>query len=396
VRTAAEALVVAQVALAAVSLTTAALVTRSFIKLQHAELSFVPGHLLVASLAMRGDQLGDPQRQRAALDVVLKATEALPGVEAVSPVLNPPFIGSGGGIDGRLSLPGESKEDAARNPVVSLEVAAPNYFAMLGTPVLRGRSFHDDDREGATPVIVVSSSVARHFWPTSDPIGKRLSTGAKEGGEFTVVGVVPDTRYRELQTPRPTVYFPLRQSQFPIVPTTLLIRTAASPADIVRTLRAAVTVAQPGVELVSAYSLETLLDAPRAQPRLNAFVLALFAVAAVSLAAIGLFAIIATMVRQRTRELGIRMALGATAGDMRRMVMSRGLSLAFVGAAIGIVGALATSRLLSALLFEISPTDATTLVAVAAVIVAVAAIASFVPARSTGRIDPIIALRNEG
>jgi putative ABC transport system permease protein len=392
VRTAAEALVVAQVALAAVSLTTAALVARSFIKLQHAELSFVPEHLLVASLAMRGDQLSDPRRQRAALDVVVKATEALPGVQAVSPVLNAPFIGSGGGIDGRLSLPEESKEDAARNPVVSLEVTASNYFAMLGTPVLRGRPFRDDDREGATPVIVVSSSVARHFWPDSDPIGRRL---AGAGRELTVVGVVPETRYRELKTPRPTVYFPLRQSPFPIVPGTLLIRTAASPADIVGALRAAVTAAEPGVELVSAYSLETLLEAPRAQPRLNAVVLALFATAALSLAAIGLFAIIATMVRQRTRELGIRMALGATAGDMQRMVMTRGLSLALAGAAIGTVGALATSRLLSALLFEISPTDATTLASVAGVIVGVAAMASFVPARSTGRIDPIVALRSE-
>jgi putative ABC transport system permease protein len=391
-RTAAEVLVVAQVALAAVSLTTAALVARSFIRLQHAELSFEPGHLLVASLAMRGDQLGDPQRQRAAFDVVLKATQALPDVQAVSPVLNAPFVGSGGGIDGRLSLPGEGKEDAARNPMVNMEVAAPNYFAMLGTPVLRGRSFNDEDREGATPVIVVSSSVARHFWPNSDPIGKRL---AGAGRELIVIGVVPDTRYRELQTPRPTVYFPLRQSPFPIVPTTLLIRSRASPAEIVAALRARV-VAQPGVELVGAHSLETLLDVPRAQPRLNAVVLGLFAAAAVSLAAIGLFAVIATMVRQRTRELGIRMALGATAGDVRRMVMMRGLTLGVAGAAVGIIGAVATSRMLSALLFEISPTDTATLISVAGVILSVAAIASFVPARFARRIDPIIALRSEG
>jgi putative ABC transport system permease protein len=276
--------------------------------------------------------------------------------------------------------------------MVNMEVAAPNYFAMLGTPVLRGRSFNDEDREGATPVIMVSSSVARHFWPNSDPIGKRL---AGAGRELIVIGVVPDTRYRELQTPRPTVYFPLRQSPFPIVPTTLLIRTRASPAEIVAALRARV-VAQPGVELVGAHSLETLLDVPRAQPRLNAVVLGLFAAAAVSLAAIGLFAVIATMVRQRTRELGIRMALGATAGGVRRMVMMRGLTLGVAGAAVGIIGAVAMSRMLSALLFEISPTDTATLMSVAGVILIVAAIASFVPARFARRIDPIIALRSEG
>ena len=241
-------------------------------------------------------------------------------------------------------------------------------------------------------MIVVSSSVARHFWPNSDPLGKRLTDGQRE---LTVVGVVPDTRYRELQTPRPTVYFPLRQSPFPVAPSTLLIRTAAATEDIVAELRATITRAEPGVTVVSAHSVESLLDAPRAQPRLNAAVLGLFAGAALLLAAVGLFAVIATMVRQRTREMGIRMALGATAGDVRRMVMMRGLTLGVVGATIGIAGALATSRMLSALLFEISATDAPTLASVSVVILIVAAIASFVPAWLTRRIDPIIALRNE-
>jgi predicted lysophospholipase L1 biosynthesis ABC-type transport system permease subunit len=277
--------------------------------------------------------------------------------------------------------------------MLNMEVAAPNYFTMLGIPVLRGRSFHDDDREGATPVIVVSASVAHHFWPDGDPIGKRLGM---PGREFTVVGVVPDTRYRDLQTPRPTAYFPLRQSPFTSsVPGTLLIRATGAPADIVPALRRAVADAHPAVSVVSAASLETLLDVPRAQPRLNAVVIALFAAAAVSLAAIGLFAIIATMVRQRTHEIGIRLALGATTGDVRRMVVGRGLALAALGAVIGMVGALAMSRFLAALLFETSPTDAVTLGLVAALLLSVAAVASFVPAQSSIRIDPAIALRSE-
>jgi predicted permease len=394
VRAVAEVLVVAQIALAAVSLSAAGLVTRSLIKLQRVDLSFEPGRLLIAVLAMRGDQLTDAQKQRSALELVLSNTEALPGVQAVTPVMAVPFVGAGGGIDGRLSMPGESEEDKARNPMVNMEVAAPNYFAMLGIPVLRGRSFRNEDREGAAPVIVVSNSVARYFWPGSDPIGKRL---AMPGREFTVVGVVPDTRYRELRTARPSVYFPLRQSPFStMVPSTLLIRTTTAPADVVPALRRAVADAHSGVAVVGASSLETLLGAPRAQPRLNAIVLALFAAAAVSLAAIGLFAIIATMVRQRSHELGIRMALGGTSGQVGRMVMGRGLSLAIAGAAIGMAGALATSRLLSALLFEISPTDAATLVAVAALMLSVGAVASFVPARLSMRVDPVIALRSEG
>jgi putative ABC transport system permease protein len=393
VRAAAEALVVAQIALAAVSLAAAGLVTRSFIKLQHVDLSFDPGQLLVATVAMQPDQRADPQRVRAVLDVVLASTEALPGVRAVSPVLGVPFRGSGGGIDGRLSTPGQSQEETAGNPIVNMEVTAPNYFAMLGIPVLRGRAFRDEDREGTTPVVVVSSSIARHFWPNADPIGKRVGSA---GDEQTVIGLVPDTRYRELQTARPTVYFPLRQSPFgPIVPSTLLIRTTGSPIDVIPALRRVIAEGHSGAELISASSLETLLDLPRAQPRLNAIVLVLFAGAAVLLAGIGLFAIIATMVRQRTHELGIRMALGATAGDVCRMVMVRGIAIAVVGAAVGMAGALAATRLLSALLFDVSPTDPATLVSVAGLMLAVAAIASFVPARLSMRIDPVIALRSD-
>jgi ABC-type antimicrobial peptide transport system permease subunit len=210
----------------------------------------------------------------------------------------------------------------------------------------------------------------------------------------TVVGVVPDTRYRELQTARPTVYFPIAQSPFGGVPSTLLIRTAKAPEDLVPALRRAVT-SIPGVTLVNGSTLETLLDVPRAEPRLNAGVLVLFAVAAMGLAAIGLFAIIALMVTQRTHELGIRLALGATAGDVRRLVMGRGVTLAAVGAAVGIGGALATSRLLSSLLFGVSPTDPLSLLAVTALMIGVAAVATFVPAQTSMRIDPVIALRSD-
>jgi putative ABC transport system permease protein len=391
VRTAAEVLVVAQVALAVVSLSAAGLMTRSLIKLQEVDLSFEPGQLLVAELALRQDQFEDERKPLAALDLLLPRVEALPGVRAVSPVWGVPFSGAGGGIDGRLSLPGQSPEETAGNPMLNMEVAAPNYFTTLQIPVLRGRSFRDEDRDGAVPVIIVSNSTARSFWPNDDPIGKRL---AMPGREFTVVGVVPDTRYRELQIARPTVYFPLRQSPLP-PPTTLVIRTTNSPTAVVSALRRAVADAHPGVTLASASSVEALLHVARAQPRLNAMVLAVFATAAVSLAAVGLFAIVAMMVRQRTREVGIRMALGATATDVRRMVMVRGLGMAALGAAIGVVGAFAMSRLLSALLFEVAPTDAMTLVSVAALMLGVAAIACFIPARSSMRIDPVIALRSE-
>jgi len=389
IRKLAEVLVVVQIILATVSLVAAGVVVRSFINLQHVDLGFAPGHLLVVQLAMQPDELGDAQRQQRAIDMAVANSKALPGVRDVTPVFAVPFVGDGGGVDGRVSIPGQSEEEQAQNPVVNMDVAAPNYFAMLGIPVLRGRSISDKDSKESEPVVVISSSVAGHFWPGADPIGKQLTISKQN---FTVVGVVPDTRYRELQTPWPSVYFSPPQSPLP-VPSTLLIRTSIMSGAVLPSVRGAVSDV-PGLVVLGASSIETPLDVARAQPQLNAMVLALFAVAAISLAAIGLLAVIATMVRQRTHEFGIRMALGATAGRVRRMIMVRGMSLAAAGVAIGIGGALAVSRLLSALVFEISPTDAATVVEVAVLMLAVASVASFIPAWLSMCADPVIALRS--
>src|SRR5665213_1053917 len=389
IRKLAEVLVVVQIILATVSLVAAGVVVRSFINLQHVDLGFAPGHLLVVQLAMQPDELGDAQRQQRAIDMAVANSKALPGVRDVTPVFAVPFVGDGGGVDGRVSIPGQSEEEQAQNPVVNMDVAAPNYFAMLGIPVLRGRSISDKDSKESEPVVGISSSVAGHFWPGADPIGKQLTISKQS---YTVVGVVPDTRHRELQTPWPSVYFSPPQSPLP-VPSTLLIRTSIMSGAVLPSVRGAVSDV-PGLVVLGASSIETPLDVARAQPQLNAMVLALFAVAAISLAAIGLLAVIATMVRQRTHEFGIRMALGATAGRVRRMIMVRGMSLAAAGVAIGIGGALAVSRLLSALVFEISPTDAATVVEVAVLMLAVASVASFIPAWLSMCADPVIALRS--
>jgi predicted permease len=391
-----ESLVVGQIALAVAVLFAAGLIGRSLAKLESVDLAFEPKRILIAELALRLDRYDAGRKERPLIDAVLERVAALPDIDAVSPVLSVPYAGTGAGITGRLSTPEQSREEAAMNPMVNMEVIAPNYFSTLGVAVLRGRSFTDGDREGAVPVVVVSESAARALWPGADPIGKMLKGVASPEGRLTVVGVVPDTRYRDLKTAWASVYFPLRQSFFPVAPLTLVVRTKGPPASAVPSLRRAIAELDAGVALASAAAFETLLVQPRAQPRLNAALLALFAAAAVVLAAVGLFGVIATMVRQRARELGIRMALGATRGAVQQMVMVRGLSLAVAGAGLGIAGALATSRLFSSLLFGVSPRDGVTLVAVAVLMLAVAAIASFVPARSSVRIDPAIALRSDG
>jgi predicted permease len=390
-RRATEALVAGQLALALLVLAAAGVIVKSLIRLERADLSFEPSHLLIGELALRSDLYTDATKERALLEQLVPQLEAIPGVRAASPVVTVPY--SGGGWDGRPTAQGQTPEEAASNPMMVMEVVTPDYFAALGIPVLRGRGFTDQDRVGAPAVVVLSQSAARHYWPGEDPIGKRLMMGPKLDQPITVIGVVPDTRYRDLRDARPGIYYPLRQSTFPYTPTTLAIRTATPPAELLSEIRRVIGETAPGVALVSAAPFETFLARPLAQPRLNAFLLAVFAGAAVALAAVGLFGVMATMVRQRTLELGIRLALGAAPRDLWRMVMRRGLAIGTVGMVLGLLGAMLANRLLGALLYGVSATDGLTLAAAAGLLLSVAALASAIPAQSSTRIDPLLALR---
>jgi len=202
-------------------------------------------------------------------------------------------------------------------------------------------------------------------------------------------------RRLNLRDARPSIYFPLGQSFFPMTPTTLAIGTDGRPAELVSTIRRVISETEPGVALADAAPFETFLEGPLAQPRLNAFLLVGFAGAAVVLAAVGLFGVMATMVRHRTRELGIRLALGAEPRHLRRMVMRRGLAIGAAGLVPGILGALLANHLLAALLYQVSPTDGATLAVTAGLLLGVAGLASAIPARSSTRVDPVSALRAE-
>jgi predicted permease len=390
-----EALVAGQVALALVVLSAAGVIARSLLRLESVNLSFASSRLLVGELALRASMFDDKAKQVALLDRIGERLTAVPGVRAWSPVVAVPFSGVGG-WDGSLAAEGQTREEAAANPMLNIELVGPGYFAALGMPVIEGRAFTTADRELAPSVIVVSRSTARYYWPGQDPIGKRLRLGSSLEQASTVVGVVPDTRYRDLRSARPSVYYALRQSFFPFAPTDLVIRTNGPPSELVPAIRRAVEAASPGVVLANVAPFDVFLDAPLAQPRLNAVLLGMFALAAVALAAVGLFGVMATMVRQRARELGVRMALGATATDLRRMVLGRGLAIAVAGTAIGLLGAVLANRLLAGMLYEISPTDGVTLVLVSGLLLIVATLASLIPARAGTRIDPVLALRAEG
>lgn len=388
-----EGLVAAQIALALLILSGAGLVARSLIKLQRVDLALQPSNLLIAELSMREDQFDTKEKQLALLDKLMRGLQSVAGVEKSSYTVAVPF---GGGWDGRPIAPGQTPEEIAANPMINMDVVSADYFATLGIPLLRGRTFGDQDRAGSPKVIVLSAAAARHYWPHADPIGQRLAMGGNGEEVFTVIGVVRDARYRELRDARASIYFPIRQTIFPFAPTALAIRTTAQPSDFIPTLRRAISEIDPAVAVASAAPFGAFLDAPLAQPRLNAFLLFVFAAAGVLLAAVGLFGVMMTAVRQRIREIGIRLALGATPRELQRMVVRRGLGIAAVGLFAGTAGALATNRLLTALLYGVSPWDTLTLAAVAAALLGMAATASAIPARSTTRIDPVAALRTEG
>ena len=391
----AEGLVAGQVALALLVLSAAGLIARSLLELERAKLSLEPSRLLIGELAIRYEQFDSTSRQLALLESLVGRLEATPGVQAASPVVAAPFSGSGG-WDGSPAAEGQSADEAAANPMLNMELVGTGYFATLGVPVLRGRSFTEADREGAPLVVMLSESAARHYWPGQDPVGKQLRMGANSDKLFTVVGIVPDTRYRDLREARASIYFPLLQSFFPFMPANLAIRTSGPPAKLVPTIRRVIGETSPGVALANAAPFGEFLQKPLAQPRLNAFLLAIFAGAAAALAAVGLFGVMATMVRQRRHDLGVRMALGATPADVSWMVMRRALVIAAVGAIAGLAGALLANRLLTAMLYEVGPTDGATLAIVTVFLIAVALLASLIPARASTRIDPAAALRAEG
>jgi putative ABC transport system permease protein len=209
-----------------------------------------------------------------------------------------------------------------------------------------------------------------------------------------VVGVVPDTRYRDLKTDRPSVYFPLAQSFFPVAPTKLLVRSEGT-LSVASMIREAVSEIDPGITVANVATLQQHLEGPRAQPRLNAMILGTFAVAALTLAAIGLFSVMSTMVRRRTREIGIRMALGATRSEVGAMVVRRGLLITLTGTVAGVIAARATGSLMSGLLYEIEASDVLTTAGVALAVMLVAVVSCVVPARFGSGVEPVIALRIE-
>lgn len=385
-------LVVAEIALSVVLVASAGLLVRSFVELSRIDPGFTAEHLVVARISAPEDAYADPERRRALFGRLLERASAFPGVESVAAVnplpLRDPLNGMAIRVQGQF-------EDMRRTlpSADHYQMITPDYLRTMGIALVNGRAFTDADRPGAPDVVLVSESVARAFWPGQDAVGRRIGYPWPSPW-LTIVGVVKDVKTDSLNSGRTmAVYRPFAQA--PITAMTVVTRTSAQPGVIAALLRATVAELDPNVPVSDVATMDYVVASSMARPRFAMALLSAFAAVALLLGAIGIYGVIAYAVSQRTREIGVRMALGATPGDAMWMVIRRGAMLTAAGVAVGTVAALGTTRLLAGLLYGVSPTDPMTFASVALISGIVATIACYVPARRATRVDPTVALRAE-
>jgi putative ABC transport system permease protein len=393
-----QALVASQMALAMVMLGGAALLTRSLTRLQAQDTGFVSDHLSVFWYSWNARKDSTVASMVALGDRVTRRVRSIPGVTAATQLVAPPMLGNGV-WQIRYEADGQTAADAGTNPLFPTDMVGPEFFRTFGVKVERGRPFTDRDDASSPLVAIVSESVARKLWPGRDPIGQRIRIpgavpSSVGGGDAwrTVVGVAHDTHLRLLREVSPMVFLPSVQGYWQ---GSIAIRSTVSLPVLLPALRDAGREVDPDLTLWSPRTMDEILAEPLAEPRLGALLTTTFGLVALLLAAIGLFGVMASLVRERTREFGIRMALGASAGRVRMTVLRRAAVVAGSGALVGLGVALATSRLLTALLFEVSPTDPIALGVACLVLLVVAAAAAYLPARRATSIDPVQALRSD-
>ena len=383
-----QVLAAAQVALATILLVGAGLLVQSLQHLQRVQLGFDPANITTAMMGLPPDRFKEPgSAWEGFYKPLLARLAAAPGVEGVAMSSGAPFGGGNTGMP--IKGVGETNMGDA-SLQTDWRMVSPDYFRAMRIPLLRGRYFApsgDIDKN----TVIVTATMARRMWGDADPIGRAILAGPN--GEFTVVGVVGDVRNLDLSlTPAPTMYLSTARFVWPTM--TIIVRgdeRAGAPELVRRTVRDM----DPQLAVFNVRQMTDLIDQSAAQPRLNASLIALFAVIAAVLAALGIYGVLAYLVSQRAQEIGIRMALGASRPAVLRLFLARGLWLAVGGLVAGVVGSVAVSRWIGSLLFDVRARDPWTIAAAAGAVGIVALLASYIPARRATKVDPLIALRAE-
>ncbi len=389
------ALVVSEIAIALMLLAGAGLLVNSLIRLQQANPGFATDRILTVQMALSGQQYYEdgmgPRRISAFLDSLTERLRALPGVTSVSYAQCVPLTNQ----DNNTQFDIVERPNASENkPAAQLRFIGNGYFSTLNIPVRTGRDFNERDNASSLPVALVNESFVRRYFNGENPIGKKLKMGWGGESPKEIVGVVGDVRHRSLSDEsRPEMYVP--QAQFGNAGITLLVRSTVAPESLVLGVKREVRALDPNLPLTDIKSLADYREDALAFPRFVTFVLTGFALLALVLTAIGLYGVVSYGVAQRTREIGIRLALGATANNILNGFLTQGLKLAVIGVAAGVIGAVFLTRVLSSLLYDVTPTDPVTLSLVALFLLAISVAACWIPARRAAKADPMEALRHE-
>jgi putative ABC transport system permease protein len=382
-RRAASALVVIETALAILLLTGAGLVLRSFARLLAVNPGFQVERILTLDIALPPDRYREEPARTAFYARAFDALQRLKGIESAGTAIVMPLTGNN--WSGPLDRADRPVPAGQRPPDVGWQAASGGYFRTLGIPLRAGRLFNAGDRPKGNPVVIVSEAVRERFFPGEDPIGKKVRS---EDGYAEIVGVVGNIRRAALtDPPGADMYFPLEQS--PQRQATLVVRTEGDPLKSVPVIRAALHGIEPEIVIRDIQTLDAIARESIQTTRLALSLLGIFALAALALAAVGIYGVMAHSVRQRTREIGTRVALGASASNIVWLVMREGVLVAGLGAVVGLAAGIATARSLSVLLYGTSPADPLTLAASAVVLFIVALLACYIPARRATRIDPV-------
>src|SRR6266516_4693634 len=380
-------LVITQVTLSLILLAGAGLFLRSLWKLQSIDKGFSGDNVLAMSLNM-GLQGYDEKRGAQFYSAALDNLSSTPGVQSISLASALPVSIGGSRMD---LAPNTTKPAIDAKVAIEIISVAPRFFETTGLPLLRGRDFRGIDRDKSAPVIVVNETMAKTFWPNTDPLGQNFSDGHSA---FEVVGIARDTKYRNLrEAPRNTMYQPLAQSYRSSM--NLLVRTAGDPASIAPAIQTQLHSIEPALTVFNIRTMYEHVGRSLYVERMESLLLGVFGLLALTLTAVGIYGVVAYSVAQRTREVGIRMALGAQKKDVLKLILVQGLSLVAWGTGLGLIGCYWLARLVSSQLYKVSPYDPLTLASVAVLLVGVALLASYVPARRATKVDPLVALRYE-
>ncbi|MCI0486654.1 MAG: ABC transporter permease [Blastocatellia bacterium] len=385
-------LVVIEVAMSLVLLVGAGLMIKSFLHLQRVEPGFNPNNALTASISLPQKKYADAGQRFTFYNQLIEHVSSLPGVQAAGASCVVPLTGNdfvlGFEIEGRPPYP------AGEGPSTNYYSVSPEYFRAMGIPLLRGRFFTEQDTKDTTRVAIINETMAKTHFPNENPIGKRVHVTMGPVTYREIVGIVGDVKQYGLdQKTTAQTYEPYSQQPFSFM--TLVVRTEGEPASLSGGIRGAVLSIDKEQPVSSIRTLDQFVSASIAQQRFSMLLLGVFAAVAMVLASVGIYGVMSYAVEQRTHEIGIRMALGARTGNVLRMVISQGMILALIGLAAGLSGAFLLTKFMESLLFEVSVTDPLTFAGVAALLMVIALLACYIPARRAARVDPMVALRYE-